>query len=204
MGSGHDTVNYDFEWMNGIYSGFAAPLGLDLNCGSGNDSVFIRFGSAYANVDVKATLGRGDDVFDAHVLGRVDDVARLSFNVRGDAGMDKVFAHYIGDMDGVLDLFLDGGRQNDEIRSYVTLPASADGVITSRILGGAGDDHLHHYVAGFGWYASKPVLSTAELSDLVYLPVEDWTISGLIDGGAGLDTAYRSGNVALKNCEVVV
>lgn len=209
LGAGNDKVNYDFEWKDtiypGIYSGISANLGLNIVAGAGNDDVFIRWGSVFANVNVNAAMGTGNDVFDSRVMGKVDDAARLTFNVRGEDGDDRIYADYIGQMDGVLDLALDGGRNNDEIRSYNTLPTQATGSVKGRVLGNAGDDRLDFRVGGFVPYFGAPRLTStevnAELTDLVFMQTESWTLDGLIDGGAGFDTFRKTANIGQVNCE---
>jgi len=204
MGAGHDMVNYDFAWANGIHSGFAADMGLDITAGSGNDTVFIRFGGVNANVHVKASLGSGNDVFDASVLGKVYDTASLTFDVRGDAGNDKIFASYLGRIDGDLDFFLDGGKNDDEIRSTITMPDQSIGAAKARVLGNAGNDRLDLSIGGFVPYFHSARLQNTGVLDEVFTQAGLALVDGLIDGGTGFDTYHKSSNVPQVNCELGV
>jgi len=212
LGDGDDTVTLDYA------AGVAGPrLKIDLTAGKGNDTTTATFGelSSAVNLFFRANLGDGDDTLDTTLAGGVLDTARARFKVQAHKGIDTVAFHATtgnvdagalldldvhggkgddnvtvntgGQMNGTFKLTVDASTDSDTVTANLAADAGSTGSFKATVRGGTGDDTLTLNLDDQSGGGGDSTLSL---------------IKALLDGGAGFDTAFHTGNVELVRCEV--
>jgi hypothetical protein len=97
-------------------------------------------------------------------------------NLLGQAGSDIIAVHWWGENDGEVSLSADGGTGNDLVRGRLREDPGSTGQLSAVVRGGDGQDGL-----GLFLLTAKP------------------PAVGLLDGGAGTDTAGATPNVTVVN-----
>jgi hypothetical protein len=161
LGAGNDRAYLD------LYRGISGvPLNIDIEGGTGNDSVEAHFGSIdNAFVTFDADLGQGNDDatvvlfggisrrsranfelagdsgadrFDLNVMGRIDAEAALNAHI-GNIGNadDRVLVRYKGELDGQLNLNVEKAAARYGIQSRFALDAGSTGTLNAIVSDGA-------------------------------------------------------------------
>jgi hypothetical protein len=191
-GGGADTVKINVPTVE-----IANLLRLQALLGAGDD-VFEAIGygdvgaDGFLNLDIRGKAG--NDVLTYHgaydALGaqfglKVGDQAGLSVLFDGGAGLDKIKATYLGEVDGLCSFYLHGdlqkagGQDRDRVSARLTAQPDSVGSLYGYTLGGRGQDAL------------KLIVET------------DMPLAGVLsaDGGNGVDTCISTANVTVANCE---
>jgi hypothetical protein len=159
--------------------------------GAGNDNFTTQYGipgvGQQANTSVRLvfTGDAGNDQAVVSVLGDLTSTSELSEDLEGGAGNDSIFSLFNqGNMDGSVDLFTDGGAGNDKIfADYEMGGFNSFGRINAVELGDGGNDDLTFIAHA---HANPP------------------SISALLNGGPGNDTAHFTGGATLKQIETAI
>jgi hypothetical protein len=118
-----------------------------VNTGAGSDRVFYNLygdnlagGATFLNVD----LGDGDDVFQFYAANDIDmgPNAYLDVKVRGGAGKDYLWALYRGELDGQMNINMDGGDGDDRLITDVKFDPGSTGAFLAGSFGGKGNDAI--------------------------------------------------------------
>jgi hypothetical protein len=142
----------------------------------------IAFGG---KLDFAADGGTGNDFLRVNATADVDIAvgAGLGINLKGGpAGNDTLLTSYRGELDGKLDVYLNGGTGNDSCTGDLRTDSNSTGQITADVKGRAGSDNLRLEVRRSG------VNNTA-------------TADADIDGDLGTDRCRRTANVSSVRCE---
>ena len=121
--------------------------------------------------------GAGDDHLTINAQHDVDVAAwaRLKMVLMGQDGNDVIRGYYHGENDGSVSIRdFDGGAGRDIVRGLLQEDVGSTGVNAGIVHGGDGDDQL-----------------------ALFLLTQSPPIEGLLDGGAGVDTAVASPNVVI-------
>jgi Ca2+-binding RTX toxin-like protein len=123
--------------------------------------------------------GAGDDRLAINADHDVDVAAgaRLKMVLFGQDGNDIITGYYHGENDGAVSIRdFDGGAGDDIVRGYLKEDLGSTGANAGIVHGGDGNDQL-----------------------ALFLLTQNPPIEGLIDGGAGSDTAIHTANVNVVN-----
>lgn len=157
LGAGNDYSYSD------LYRGISGvPLVLDVNAGAGTDSVVTHFGTIdRAYVNVRAALGDGADYFTAVMFSGVGPRSVVNMGVAGQGGADRVdynlmgkidatstvtiyadntvtsndrlITRYRGELDGKLNLNVNGAASLYGVQALFTLDAASTGTLTTTV-----------------------------------------------------------------------
>jgi hypothetical protein len=123
--------------------------------------------------------GAGDDRLAINAQHDVDVAAgaRLKMILMGQDGNDIITGYYHGENDGAVSIRdFDGGAGDDIVRGYLKEDVGSTGANAGIVHGGDGADHL-----------------------ALFLLTQSPPIEGLLDGGAGTDSAVHTANVTVIN-----
>jgi hypothetical protein len=215
-GNGNDRI---FNFNSGeVYGSMSA----NTHGGNGNDIIFQEFtlwkvfGSFHARVDG----GNGDDVIDSRlgeyilldpelpleVIGfTVAPGAHAEYRVAAGNGEDVLTTKYVGQLDGDLNILVNGGNGDDDFFADYEINATSTGALSSKIRGGNGDDILDVEL----WFFETELMEFPDIPgyfvDALTGYVDDpGLLEGLsiaVDGGNGFDTCLHSALVSLMNVE---
>jgi hypothetical protein len=202
LGAGSDLVRLDYS------RGVAAPnLTINIDGGVGDQNVTALFGPiTNTNLQVNANLRYGFDHFTALFNGDLTGRANVDVDVNGGSGILGVnvqergaiastaqmaideylgsnnntsHVDYTGKLSGRLAINVQGGPQWDWLESTINLTPGSTGTLYDHELGGAGSDLLMLMVHDPGSHLRS--------------------LSALIDGQGGFNTAVRTPNVRVLN-----
>jgi hypothetical protein len=182
---GDDAVTYNLNASLGASVSHAVQVSLD-----GGDDEFTASlrGDLLTGSSLGLTVWGETGADDLHVYANSDiDMAlnsRLSVTLDGGWGDDHVHLVYDGEMDGTIDMYLNGDADKDDVWAQMTLDAGSAGKVgqandAARVRGGTDDDDLVFEVHNSG---SAQVFA--------------W-----IEGYTGNDTGRRTTNVTPYNLE---
>ena len=131
-----------------------------------------------SSLTINAFGGDGRDVMFVNAFRDTDVYAdaRLTMNLFGGNGNDNIQAHWIGENDGAVFLWADGGAGNDLIRGRLQEAFGSTGQLSGVVKGADGNDNL-----GLFLITPKP------------------PVVGLLDGGVGIDVGFATPNVTKVN-----
>jgi len=95
--------------------------------------------------------------------------------------VDTLNVSYAGDVDGKLELRLDGGSSNDTAVANATINAGSTGKVRALVDGDSGNDNLTLNIIDSSGGQAK--------------------VKANLDGGSGFDTCVHTPNVQVKHCE---
>jgi len=214
-GDGFDTVAFYLAnngWS--LPAAINAPLAIAVNTKGGVDAMEFRLGTVNSEVDVRVQLGDARDRFMGILEGDINGASQVQLSVdggrsddeitvwathdvdiapdalldiamNGSGGSDRLEFAYRGELDGRLNVMLDGGANNDIVISLITLDHGSKGALNARLYGGAGNDTM--------------ALQIRDRSEA------EPEVQGLLDGGAGdrdIWYAPKKGFVQVENAEV--
>lgn len=182
---GNDAVTYNLNGNLASSASHAVEVSLD---GGDDDFTANLRGDLLSGSSLGLTVWgeTGDD--DIHVYANQDvDMAlnaRLTMNLDGGWGGDHIHVIYDGEMDGTIDMYLNGDTDKDDVWAVMTLDAGSTGKVgqandAARVRGGTDDDDLIFEVHNNG-------------SAQVFASIEGYT---------GNDTGRRTTNVTPYNLE---
>jgi hypothetical protein len=193
-GADHDEVDADFGRKRGGVLLFQA------NANTGDDLVQARM---WGDITTKAKVtfdlqgGIGDDTvgtwntYDNHVPGYgsidVHKDSQFTIYLKGGAGADKLFLTCAGELDGKLNILLDGGAGDDLVSATqnnnngIYLMPGSTGSLKATFMGGSENDEIEFEV----WDKSGGAA----------------LVNALSDGGDGYDHSTHTTNVAGINSE---
>ena len=135
---GNDTVIYRLTSGDGPpqrVGGKVETFRLEVDLGNGGDRFYARLDGSIVNrtieMDVDGGAGRDHLVMPGAEEGLTTNIAEnstLKVNFRGASGKDLVWCDYKGELNGLFQLSVDGGKQKDELH-----------VKTKRLAGSSGD-----------------------------------------------------------------
>jgi hypothetical protein len=168
------------------------PIGgirrIQVQMNGNNDTVRYELGAdPTTGRQVSVDLGSGNDYFTMTAAPDIDFAGNtyLALKVTGQAGDDYLTAFHRGELDGRMELILDGGDGNDRLVHDVMFDAGSTGGFVARSFGGNGNDFQHLLVRKT--LAADPVF-----------------INALASGGAGWDNLTRTPWAANDaTCEIV-
>jgi hypothetical protein len=187
-GSGKDHV---FAQLAGSFSNsnlqFLGTLGsggssFDLEAvGTAQDPITLQ--NSVVHFDIDGGSGGNTITFNAGSVN-VDTTSRLNLETCSGTGNDTVNVSYSGQMNGELDLDLQGGPGNDTMHTTLTLAQGSTGRFRGQMLGGKGDDVMSFLVYDHSNPGGKSTLSL---------------LDALLDGGSGHNTLSATPNVKVIN-----
>jgi hypothetical protein len=181
---GADRVEYD------IIGNLQVSREIDVNLGAGNDSFHSIWQGAIQDgvaLTLNASGGAGQDFIAVNASANVNipTHAEVSLTLDGNLDKDRLFLDYRGKLDGLLDVLMTGGINQDQVQATISAAAGSAGQVQAAVEGNAGDDDLALLVDGLNATPAPASLS----------------VSARVDGGAGHDICHATPNVAKFNCE---
>jgi hypothetical protein len=178
-GQDHVTISLRGNVLNG------AAFAMNVVGGAGNDVLTINqvgLINTGSKVTLMADMGAGNDVINAFTGGLIAAGASMAVNFEGGPGADRIFFVFNGQSNGMQSLNIDGGPGNDNIFADYELNDQSTGtILPSLVEGGDGDDILSLIVHNRG---------------------TGFTNDQVIDGGNGIDHAFRTPAVVTSNVEI--
>jgi hypothetical protein len=125
--------------------------------------------------NVSVDLGVGNDVFKMDATADIDIAPNnyLRVNVLGDWGKDYIAAYQRGELDGRMEMLMDGGSDDDTLITDVRFDPGSTGSFIGREWGSDGDDRMDLLVRKAN-------------------PADPTFISAFASGGNGIDTLTRT------------
>jgi hypothetical protein len=185
---------------------------VSVNGGAGIDQVFTQLANVVnSNIQFLGHLGNGANVFDLEAAGNLqnavvhfdidagsggnaitfnangvnlDATSRLNLETCSGGGADNVTLNYSGQMNGELDVDLQGGPGNDTMNAILTLAKGSTGRVRGRVSGGLGDDTMSFRVFDNSNPGGKSTLSL---------------LDAVLDGGPGNNTLVATSHVKVIN-----
>lgn len=149
-GANHDEVTAHFNQKHGGHLNFTAKTS------TGDDNIFVNmWGDISGGADVVFDLqgGSGNDTigswnsFDnkAYQYNNIDVTHDSTFSIymNGQAGNDQLGLTYSGEMDGHLNVVMDGRSDNDTVNADLYRQDSASGQVDVQLFGGTQDDQMY-------------------------------------------------------------
>jgi hypothetical protein len=156
-----------------------------VNAGPGNDVLTVNQVGLLASgvkMSLTADMGAGNDVANVFTGGIINSGAAMAISLTGGTGSDQIFSGFNGQSNGMQSLMIDAGSGNDSVfGSYELNDQSTGTILPSFILGGDGNDTLTLIVHNRG---------IGQTNDQI------------IDGGNGIDKAFRTNAVVTSNVEI--
>lgn len=177
--NGAGTVSGQVTNPAGVLVPFGPVFGikqLDVKTLDGNDYVrYTLTGDPTVVHNHRVDLGLGDDVFKMDATADIDFGPNiyLAMNAQGGLGKDYMAAYYRGEMDGRMDLTLDGGWGDDRLITDARFDAGSTGGFVAREWGNDGNDTLDLLVRKTN-------------------PADPIFINALASGGNGIDSVTRT------------
>jgi hypothetical protein len=130
-----------------------------------------------------ADTGAGFDAFNGLVVADVNGTGLVDVAVNLGAATDDTNLEYRGQINGDVNLLVDGADGNDTLQTYIIPTVGSTGRLDAELQGGLNNDELSFLIAGLQ-------------GDLPFL------LTNLVaDGGPNSDVAYAVDGVTLLNIE---
>lgn len=180
-GGGNNTVSFTV----GGDIAFGQDIAAIVTTGAGNDFFNLTSRSIFCDgsLRVAADLGVGLDAFNGLVVADVNGTGLVDVAVGLGASTDDCNLEFRGQINGDVNLLVDGADGNDTLQAYIIPTIGSTGRLDAELYGGLNNDKLSLLVRGL--QGGLPFLTT----DL------------LADGGANFDIAYVVNGVATLNIE---
>jgi hypothetical protein len=153
--------------------------------GNGNDALTVNqvglIGTG-SRVSLTSDMGFGNDTVSVFTGGIISTGGGMSITLAGNLGADKIFYGFNGQSNGMQSLMIDAGPGDDNVFANYELNDQSTGtILPSFILGNDGNDILTLVVHNRG---------------------TGFTNDQIIDGGNGIDRAFRTNAVVTSNVEL--
>jgi hypothetical protein len=172
-GAGDDSVTYN------VFAGTAANLTgvrlVSVVAGAGNDSVSLDGSALNKSLTFGVNGGSGDDDISVSLQG-VALGNSVNLFLSGASGNDSVDVSADGEIDGLLNVRVNGGVGVDTLSADIDASAGSTGQVVGILAGSFGNDTLNMSVTGAG------------LGGLT-------SLTAIVNGGVGTDTAVTTANV---------